>query len=53
LREQRAKAPSDDLTQQNEKPEFDIFKREEKQEQDNHSEEANLDTPPFFRRRRK
>ena len=53
LREQRAKAPSDDLTQQNEKPEFDIFKREEKQEQDNHHEEDNLDTPPFFRRRRK
>ena len=53
LRDQRAKAPSDDLTQQNEKPEFDIFKREEKQEQDNHSEEDNLDTPPFFRRRRK
>ena len=52
LRDQR-KAQSNDLNQQSEKPEFDIFKREEKQEQDNHQDEENLDTPPFFRRRRK
>lgn len=50
LRDQR-KAQSNDLNQQNEKPEFDIFKRNE--EQDNHQDEENLDTPPFFRRRRK
>ncbi|WP_407389609.1 cell division protein FtsZ [Carnobacterium jeotgali] len=52
LRDQR-KAQSNDLNQHSEKPEFDIFKREEKQEQDNHQDEENLDTPPFFRRRRK
>ena len=52
LRDQR-KAQSNDLNQQSEKPEFDIFKREEKQEQDSLQDEENLDTPPFFRRRRK
>ena len=53
MRDQRAKVQSEDLNLQNEKPEFDIFKREEKQEQESHQEEDNLDTPPFFRRRRK
>lgn len=52
-RDQRVKAQINDLNQQNEKPEFDIFKREEKQEQDKRQDEDNLDTPPFFRRRRK
>lgn len=53
LRDQRVKAQLNDLNQENEKPEFDIFKREEKKEHDNHQDEDNLDTPPFFRRRRK
>ncbi|SDQ52434.1 cell division protein FtsZ [Carnobacterium viridans] len=53
LRDQRAKSQSNELNQQNEKPDFDIFKREEKQEKESHQEEDNLDTPPFFRRRRK
>jgi len=52
-RDQRAKAQVNGLNQQNEKPEFDIFKREEKQEQDKRQDDDNLDTPPFFRRRRK
>ncbi|WP_407372389.1 cell division protein FtsZ [Carnobacterium sp.] len=53
LRDQRTKSQSNELDQQNEKPDFDIFKREEKQEQESRQEEDNLDTPPFFRRRRK
>ncbi|WP_035053612.1 cell division protein FtsZ [Carnobacterium pleistocenium] len=53
LRDQRVKTQSNDLNQQNENPEFDIFKREEKKDQNNHQDEDNLDTPPFFRRRRK
>ncbi|AEB29499.1 cell division protein FtsZ [Carnobacterium sp. 17-4] len=53
LRDQRANSQSNELNQQNEKPDFDIFKREEKQEQESRQEEDNLDTPPFFRRRRK
>ncbi|SIO07004.1 cell division protein FtsZ [Carnobacterium alterfunditum] len=52
-RDQRVKAQINGLNQQNEKPEFDIFKREEKQEQDKRQDDDNLDTPPFFRRRRK
>ncbi|WP_373471537.1 cell division protein FtsZ [Carnobacterium alterfunditum] len=52
-RDQRVKAQINSLNQQNEKPEFDIFKREEKQEQDKRQDDDNLDTPPFFRRRRK
>lgn len=53
VRDQNASNKQDESTFNNEKPEFDVFKREEKQDRGHSNDDDNLDTPPFFRRRRK
>ena len=53
VREQNFSNAQSEIDSEKDKSEFDLFKREEKQDRGNKSEEDNLDTPPFFRRRRK
>ncbi|MCA9765840.1 MAG: cell division protein FtsZ [Carnobacterium sp.] len=54
VRDQSSSHSSTDTDSEKERSEFDFFKREEKQERGHKSEEDNnIDTPPFFRRRRK
>ena len=53
VREQNFSNAQSEIDSEKDKSEFDLFKREEKQERGHKSEEDNLDTPPFFRRRRK
>lgn len=53
VRDQHIPNNQNDSTFEKDKPEFDVFKREENQERTQSNEDDNLDTPPFFRRRRK
>jgi cell division protein FtsZ len=54
VRDQSSSHSSTDTDSEKERSEFDFFKREEKHERGYKSEDDNnIDTPPFFRRRRK
>ncbi|SEK30709.1 cell division protein FtsZ [Carnobacterium iners] len=53
VRDQNSPHLPTDADSKKERSEFDFFKREEKNERAHKSEDDNIDTPPFFRRRRK
>jgi cell division protein FtsZ len=53
VRDQHSSRSQIDSDSEKDQSEFDFFKREEKQERSHKSDDENLDTPPFFRRRRK
>ncbi|MGB3161355.1 cell division protein FtsZ [Carnobacterium sp.] len=53
VRDQNVSSSQSEVFSEKEKSDFDFFKKEEKQERSQKSEDENLETPPFFRRRRK